>query len=253
MRTSLHSTSHEGAAGLLRLRFVSQNFRELQGWRKLPAGLLMIMQCEAISHVTLGVVYCIVRPRAMIMGALILSPVGFSLYLVAGLLLLAEPFRSGVRIARYYDGTFGRIESQSRIESQLPGWLVGWPAKIVPMLLLLRLLRSIDVRDYFPISLVGLAAAWFFARGPGAWRERPYCGALALFFFAGSLGLHRLPELHAKGEFFILGVYSIPGGDSTMYHELLWVTFGLGLIGMGLLDHQFLVRSLPPVPREDGE
>lgn len=228
-----HSAAQGAAPALHRLLFVSRNFQELQGWRKVPAGVFLILQSECISNA--------------VSEALPWKAPGLLLSLLFGLYTfgkLAGLFLWGAMITRYYDRAFGRIESRDGTVSPLP-WLPSWPAMIIAILLPIEMLRSIDVGYYLPISLAGLAVAAIFAARPGAWRERPYCGALALVFFSGSLGLHRLPELHAKVKYY--------GVHSTVYHQALWIAFGLGLVLIGLLDHQLLVRSLPPAPAEDGE
>jgi hypothetical protein len=216
--TELHGGAGELSARLKRLRFVAAHFEELQGWRKVPAGLLMLLFSPLLAN------------WAVEQGCL-------WFLLVDIVLVVVVPVALAFASVAYYHRTFGRVEPKP--------WLDTWPSRGILVWGSFDLLLSLENHLDIPFSLVPLGMAWFFGRRPGAWRERPWCGVLALTLFLASFGVRALPVFSTRVSF--------SGTPSTLFHEMVRVATGLGLIVIGLLDHALLVRYLPRPPAEEGE
>jgi len=211
----------DDAAELRRIRFRSENFRELQGLRLLPVALYLLL----ITAIFQNALFRLLNAWSDFWRAMALFAM-----LPALLLILFYG------MDRFYDLRFGRTESKSGSRGEL--------VRFSMMCVLWWVLTIVEHRGELRISLVGLAMAVYFARRPGAWRERPYCGALAIVFCAAGflVGGGGLPVSQIELKAGVLG-YG--------YAELLRFFFALGLIVQGLLDHRLLSRNLPPPPAEE--
>jgi hypothetical protein len=216
------------AVQLQRARFVSQHYHELCGGCAVPVGFALmtlsnryLSACSQLAVTSKTVILTLIGYAASLMEVVVLG----------ALLALARP------VSRYYDRHFGVMEPTRRSLSWFFGaFLIGQSQAI---------LGGINQGLLWQVDFFALGFGWYLGRRPGAWKERPYCGLLAVLWMAASLApLWVVPR-------WIGPVRPFPQEQFEALGDFVRIGMGLSIIVIGLLDHLLLTHYLPPPPREE--
>lgn len=223
MQIQRQAVSSGVAAELERVRFVSKNFYALQGWRWVPAGLL-VMLLSSIGSNAVSLLASTISPPSWFVAFLLEVAVGLDFYI--GMLACSW------WVGWYYDTRFGRVEPRRLF--------FIWPAAAMGIITGAQLLGYLNRWTGSPISFSALAITAYFASRRGAWKERRHLAWLALIFLASSV----IPVL--------TGPFILWGAQPVTFMDILKFAFGLALVVAGLFDHAVLARSLPAPHPEEG-
>ena len=206
---------------LERVRYVTENYEDLQGLTRVPAGLMVLF------------VYVFVVVTNFEITTKLVADVVLTLALLVGVLLIVGFF--GIR--RYYRNRYGRVRVVPRVfrRRRAYGGLVTLVAMLVTSYLALWV-YEIQNFELYPFLFIGLGAMEVADRWPEL-RFRPH------YFVLGSLmvlfGLILLVLMFQGNQY-----------SETLFLHLLMSIFVLQLVVGGILDHLLLVRTMKRLPED---
>ena len=210
-------SAREEIHNLERVRYVTENYEQLQGLKMVPVGILML----TISALTLlrvdlpGMSY---KKETILFGVLLI---------IGGMLGIAVASLAAWVIGGRYERMYGKARqlpsSRRMVVLVVLGWIAFWIAPMTDVVL---------QTPVYPIYLViGIAGIIFW------WPEKRF----------------RVHYLVAAVTFLIVGFLPLTGMLPGNYTEALWLLFlhfGVSVVVIGLLDHLLLVRTLKAVPED---
>ncbi|MGB3635452.1 MAG: hypothetical protein WA982_15525 [Rubrobacteraceae bacterium] len=214
-------SAREEVRDLERVRYVTENYEDLQGMKRVPIGLMVLIayvfMVSAEFEITTKLVADIVLTLAL---------------LVAGALLVGHFW-----IRRYYENRYGRVRVVPRIfrRRRVYSGLAVLAMMFATFYLAGWVYEMQNVEPY-PFFLILFGMMEVFDRWPEL-RFRPHH-----FFLGASMTLAGLLLL-------ILVVQGNPYTESLFLHALVGF-FVLQLTVGGILDHLLLVRTMKRLPEE---
>ncbi|MGF1473545.1 MAG: hypothetical protein ACFB50_17630 [Rubrobacteraceae bacterium] len=213
-------SAREEIRDLERVRYVTENYEDLQGLRRVPIGLL-----------ALGI-YTFVVFTGFEIRTKFVADIVVTLAVFAGVVLLIAYF--GIR--RYYENRYGRVRVVPRVFRR--GRTHGFVVFIIIIATAYSILwmREMQAIEPYPFSLIGLGTMEVFERWPEK-RFRPHR------FVLGTV-------LTLSG--FILLILALQGNpySEILFLHLLAAYLVLDLVVGGILDHLLLVRTMKRLPED---
>lgn len=216
-------SAREEIRDLERVRYVTENYDNLQGLTRVPIGLALL------------IVWAFFLISGFEISSQPVADIFITLSLLAGGVLILLFFR----IRKYYTRRYGRVRVFPRLFSRrrAVGGVVALTILFAGAFFVLWLGASVELVS-LPLILLGLGAMEMIDRWPER-RLRPH------YFVAGALAaLAGLVVL-----FLVLSGIRYP--DVLLLH-LMSAFIGLVLVIGGVLDHLLLVRTMKSLPGDDG-
>lgn len=216
----MHSAESEAMVrDLERVRFVTENYEQLQGLRWAPIGLYFCLYFWFSLTI-----WSSDRPLTFWWGLVSLV---FAVSLIAGM------FWAQGAIPRYYQRRFGQVRRGRWIDT------VTLPSILLMCLFCAALLVNRIFHPPVDLALLSFGVCMFVDSWPDR-RFRIHPLIMMPVFIAASF----LP---------LLGVWSTSSGQEPSSIEVFLLFMGLYFVVSGVLDHLLLVRTMKQLPEEDVE
>ncbi len=214
-------SAREEIRDLERVRYVTENYEDLQGLKRVPIGLMIL------------VAYGFVVSTGFEITTKLGADIVVTLAVLVGVMLIIGHF--GIR--RYYEKRYGRVRIAPRVfrRRRAYGGLVTFIILIVTGYLALWVYEMQNFEPY-PFFFIGLGAMEVFDRWPEL-RFRPHqfvLGSLMVLF-----GLILLVLMLQRKQY-----------SEILFLHLLTSLFVLQLVVGGILDHALLVRTMKRLPED---
>lgn len=214
-------SAREEIRDLERVRYVTENYENLQGLTRVPIGLALL------------IVWAFFLISGFEISSQPVADIFITLSLLAGGVLILLFFR----IRKYYTRRYGRVRVFPRLFSRrrAVGGVVALTILFAGVFFMLWLGVSVELGS-LPLILFGLGLMEMIDRWPERWLRPHYFVAGALAALAG-LGL----------LFLVLSSIRYP--DVLILH-LISVFISIVLVIGGVLDHILLVRTMKRLPED---